>query len=43
MTSRKERYTMKEEYIEDITKLLAECEDISLLDLINRILKRCAS
>ena len=31
---------MKQEYIESITKLLSTCDDISLLNLIFRILKR---
>lgn len=31
---------MKEEYIKQITKLLNKCNDISLLDLILKILQK---
>lgn len=31
---------MKEEYIKQITKLLNKCQDISLLDLILKILQK---
>ena len=31
---------MKEEYIEQITKLLQNCNDISVLDLIHQLLKK---
>lgn len=31
---------MKEEYIQEITKLINNCEDISLLDLIFQLLKK---
>jgi len=31
---------MKEEYIQQITELLKKCQDISLLDLILKLLQR---
>lgn len=31
---------MKNEYIEQITKLLQDCDDISVLDLIFQLLKK---
>ena len=31
---------MKETYIKDIIKLLSKCNDISLLDLIKKLLKK---
>lgn len=31
---------MKEEYIQAITELLKECNDLSLLDLIYQLLKK---
>ena len=38
MQWRKEMNKMKHEYIEAINKLLEECNDIELLDLIHQLL-----
>ena len=34
------RYNMKQEYIDDINKLLAQTTDLSLLDFVYRFLRK---
>lgn len=31
---------MKQEYIENIEKMIEECEDVTILDMVYRILKK---